>query len=427
MNHYWNKQRQHFLITEAQRACSQLAVHKKAFSAGAREQRAALRAFRSEAAQIRELLTVLSDTANEDLRFIHAGVELLCTAVRLSELVFSPSERIAWFEGFADRAANLQDRALYGRFLANYGNTLADAGRLDEAESLLKQRLAIAIEARDINAEALAQEHLGKLLVRRGRFADSEPLLDAAFAAAMRRRDEAAITRLLAERASVRERLGDMAGCLRLLRNRLRRCEKHGDLLLQLSTHQYLANRLPIAGRLNDAARHAQLALAIAKQLRLPYRQAQAMGTLGDIACDQNQLDVARRYIVSASRIFRRLGRIVMQANTATSLGSIACKEGRYKLAIRWHREALSIDHTTGRSSAEATDLANLASALVALGEHAEAIKAYQRCLQVLESLGDVRRYAEIQNSLSAVSAQKKARTRARLSRSMPAAILSSD
>lgn len=393
MNRGLSDSRRRLLLEAARCATSQLHELRGLFDQGGRDQVEALRRMRLIRAQLRELLASISIAA-ADVQIAEAGADLLCTAVRLSEGTFLPSERLEWCEAVLPQASRFEDRSAEGRLLGNYGNILAEAGRTREAEVVLSKRLRIAKESADAVGEAVAQEHMGKLLLRRGAFAEAEPLLNSAYLHARRRHDATTVTRLLVELANARYRAGDVPGSIQLLKERLRCCRKAGDELTILSTHHSLASRLMMLGQLKDAMRNAMKALALAKRLRQPARQAAVLGTIGDIAMDQGRTDIARRNVTAARRIFRRLGHLIMQGNTATSLGLIAQKEGRHRQAVRWFREAIEIDLATLRKHDEATDLGNLGVSLLQLGECGSAIEAYEKRLTVLESIGDERRAA---------------------------------
>lgn len=406
MRHALTNRRRRLLIEDARFALAQLDELSDGFGAGGARQQAALSCMCAIRAQLRGLLGGLAAAAEGDEEVSESGAALLCTAVRASEAVLALSDRLSWFEAFVEQSGQFNDKSLHGKLLGNFGNALADAGRLGEAEAVLRRRLEVARQAGNVDGVALAQEHLGKLLVRRGRFVESEPLLEAAFDAARRRGDESAVTRLLTDVANARARHGDLSGCLKLLEERLQRCRQAGDHLLELSTHHTLAARLMNAGRLDEATHHGERALAIAKGLRLPRRRATVLGTLADIALDQGQLDLARGRIHAARRTFRKTGNVVMQGNAATTLGLIAAKEGRFRRAAKWYRESLEISRATGRNSDEAADLGNLAGVLAALGNYEDAMGLYESRLTILKRLGEERRAADTRFSLAQVHAQ---------------------
>lgn len=376
-------------------------------NAGDRTQQSAIAIGRFHAQHIRETLSALVALATTDVRAAEAAAEFLCTAVRLTDSLFTPRERNIWYEAIVTKAADFQDQVLHGKLLGNFGNSLADAGRLEEAEAILQRRLQLAVIEKDLIGEVLGSEHLGKLFLRRGRFFDAAPLLQMAFEKAVERGDEAAVIRLLADRAKNCFRKGDVAAGVALMEDRIRRCEGNGDSMLLLSTHHTLAEQLMSAGRLEDAQRHAEKAEAIAKRLRLPSRRAAILGTLGDINHDRGQLDLARRYVMSARRIFCRLNNSSMLSNTATSLGLIDQKQGRLREAEKWHRRALDVDHALGRKRDEAIDLGNLAGVLVELGKLNEAAVLYERRLKLLALPDDQRRFAETQWALAKTHAQQ--------------------
>lgn len=344
--------------------------------------------------QVRALLGALTESP-QDLEIAELGAELLCSAVRIGEVTFTLAERIDWFSKLLPLADQFRDTTLPGRFLANYGNALADAGKLDEAEAVLTRRQALAQHQQDLTAQALAQEHLGKLLLRQGRLAEAEVILNQAFRNAQQSNHFETVTRLLAEQANSRFRAGEIDAGVELLEQRLARCVDAGDLLLALSTLHTLATQLMFAERLVPAWEYAQKALVLAKQLRQRSSTAAILGTLGDIRMEEGNCAEARQLISAARRIARQTGDLVMQANTATSLGLIARKQCRFKQAVRWFQLAVDIDRATQRRGDEATDLGNWAATLIDLNETVSAIGLYEQRLRILESLGQERRARE--------------------------------
>ncbi|MDB5392130.1 MAG: tetratricopeptide repeat protein [Planctomycetaceae bacterium] len=371
-----------------------------------KQQATAVVAMRQIQDLVRETLKELVSQVSRSVGLAEMGAKLLCTAVRLNESVFSAEERIAWIEAFRQRSSEFQDRQLTGKLLGNLGNALADTGRLDDADRVLQERLAEAKAQQDNLAESLAQEHLGKLCLRRGHVLDAVPLLEAAFAASRCRQDTVAIGRLMVEIAELRFRQGDIEGGLHLLRERLAHQEQGGDTQYTLTTCQRLAERLGDLGRIDEAQRYAERGLELAKTLRLPIRRASIMGTLGNLAYERNDFTEARRLFSEARKIFRRHGRIVEQGTTATSLGLVAWKERRLKLAGSWFRRALEIDKVTGRQGDLVIDLGNLAEICAETQQFDESVAFYEQRIEILKSLGQFKRKAETETNLAEVLAR---------------------
>jgi tetratricopeptide (TPR) repeat protein len=408
MSHAASESRHQLLLDAAGVALEELQEIADFFHVGGSQQRAALGDVRRISEQFRGLLAALREQAQQSAAIAAAGAKLLCSAVRIVESLFTLDERIGWYQATLAKADEFEDRTLKGKLLGNLGNALADAGRLVEAEPVLMERLRLAQVCKDADSETIAREHVGKLLLRRGRFHEAESYLEQAYAHAIQQNNEAAVTRLLADRANVRYHLGDATGCLELLNERLARLQKNQDDLLLLSTHHTLASRLMNLGKLDEARHHAEAALAIAKRLRLPLRRAMVLGTLGDIAYDQSELKAARRHIAQARRVFRQHGNVVQQGNTATSLGLVARKAGNLRQAIRWFGEALAIDRKTNRENDEATDLGNLAETLVMAGDYDQAVETYEQRIAILAALGQRQREGETCLSLARLHAQRE-------------------
>lgn len=255
------------------------------------------------------------------------GAKLLCTAVRVSEFVFSKSERLACYEAFYPGLSTIKEPGLKGRFLGNFGNVLADSNRLDESGNILRERLDCAINDDDPSAVGIAKEHLGKLLLRRGNLQEADELLAEAFAIAKSLADESSVTRLLKDMSDAAFRRNEAQSGIEFLQLRVKRSEESGDDLMVLSTCQHLAGRLTEMGQFLDAGVHANRALLLAKKLRLSLHQANVEGTLGNIAYEETNYEAAHSHFMNARRVYRKRNHFLGQAKTASSLGLVAWKQ----------------------------------------------------------------------------------------------------
>ena len=366
---------------------------------------AALNQLKSELPQIRYVLHQMSNESETHTHLAEIAASLLCTAVRLSEVTFSRDERLSWFAALAKHSKGFVDPELRGQLLGNFGNALAECGRLNEAEAVLIERLDEARHKSDSAAVGLAKEHLGKLLLRRGRFNQADQLLEESYIVAQSLADSSAVLRLLKDRADAAFRNDDMSEGIRLLEERLQRSNDTKDLFLILSTSQVLAERLLIADRLEDAAKYAQSAAAIARRLRLPLRIAATRGTLGNIALERGDFALAKKHFMAARRVFRKHGRAVEQSMTASSLGFVSWKTGHLRQAARWMRTALDIDRGMGRMNDVAIDLGNLAEVLAELGDAKQTISCHLERVEVLESIGEHTRAADTQLAVARLAA----------------------
>ncbi|HEX3150417.1 MAG TPA: tetratricopeptide repeat protein [Gemmataceae bacterium] len=406
MNERISRRRLQLLLQHANDSQTALLEIARRFETGGVIGTEAIRRLRSVLApQVRRLLHALAAQVVVGTEVSEIGAGLLCTAVRISEFVFSRDERAQWFESFHPAAISFKERGLRGRFLGNYGNALAECGRLDDAEIILKERLQCAVDQVDQAGEGLAKEHLGKLLLRRGRLAEAYTQLTEAFTIATKLQEEATVTRLLKDMADAAFRREEIDAGVKLLEERLRRCEAAGDSLLVLSTCQVLAERLLDSGRLEQCKPFAAKAATVARQLRFPIQLAAIQGTLGNIALEEQKFDTAKKHFARARRIFRKLGRIVEQGKTASSLGQVAWKMGKHNRAIRWFRAAIEVDKGVGRKNDLAIDLGSLAGVLSEIGDISGAMDCYAERIEILDAIAEHERAAETRLTLARFSA----------------------
>lgn len=408
MNEIQTARRAQLLFQHAEDCQRQLADLALQFEAGGSQAEAALRILKADLSeQIRGVLQGLCDICGDAPALCEIGAKLCCTAVRCADVIFSRDERVRWMQGFRKCDSQFNEPGLKGRLLGNLGNALADLGRLDEAETILKERHECALADGDTRVIGTALENIGKLLIRRGRFREADEKLEAAYRVAVDSNDQSGITRLLKDVADASFRRGESDRGIQLLQERLTRCETVGDPLLTLATSQVLAERLVNLGRLDDAREYAQGAIVVARKLRLPYRNATIQGTLGNIAYEQGQYDSAKLHYTKARRTFRRLGRVIEQGMTATSLGLTAWKQARFRQAVKWFREALAIDQKSGRKNDEAIDLGNLGGVLAAWGRTDEAIECYLSRVRLLADLHEECRMADTLWTVAKIHAER--------------------
>ena len=343
---------------------------------------------------VRHVLNAVTFDYAEDVQMLELGAGIVCTAVRLSEFAFPRHERILWMDAFRKAADDFAEPGLGGKLLGNLGNALAAAGRIDEAETVLRQRLEYATRDQDSAAENLAKEHFGKLLLRQGRFSEAYAILEEVFAAVSAASDQSAVTRLLKDVADAAFGRGEIAKGIQYLKERIERSVATNDSLTLFSTCHVLSERFCSIGDLDQAEHYASKALDLGRNVTFPARRAALLGTLGNIAYERGEFAVAHSHFTKARTIFRELGHIPEMAMTASSLGRTSWKQGNCKRAVRWHQEALDIDRKTGRRNDIAIDLGNLASVLVAMENYDAAICVYKERIQILQEVKENDRVA---------------------------------
>lgn len=362
--------------------------------------------FRSDLVDhIRHVLNSLLLVAKPGVHVHEAAAGILCTAVRLSEHHFERSERSNWMKIAAESTGEFQDQLLAGRLLGNLGNSLAAQGQLDEASVYLERRLQHAEKGDDPATINMAREHMGKLKLRQGFIDEAESLLQKAYDMAIELGEEQSVIRLLKDVADAVIRRGETDRGLQMHRQRIERSRARGDLLIEFSSTQILADRLADADRLAEARETAFVALELCEKLRRPYLRANMLGTLGNIIYDEGDFAEAHRHYQKARRVYQRLGRVVEIGRTSTNLGLTSWKLGRLRQAENYFRAALKIDRETGRLRDAATDLGNLAGVLGVQRKLIESATLYEERIELLTELGDTTKVERTKEDLADVKA----------------------
>lgn len=371
------------------------------YDSGGAGARAAVKRFRELYAKpVSQFLDSIQAEFHVDPEACELGAQVCCTAVRLSEFQFPRERRVGWMQCFSRWRGCFREPGLAGRLLGNLGNAMAAQGQLADAHAVLQERHDLALRENDEHAVAFAKEHIGKLLLRQGKFSEAEPWLKDALHMARLQRREASIIRLLKDEAQRLFRAGDSEQGVAILEERLRRCEQSGDLLMQLSTHQFLAERHLEFDQLEDAERHANAAHGLAKSLDSQHHRATTSGTLGTIAFERGDFAKARELFRAARRIFHKQQFEAGLADTASSLGQTYVKLRSYPAAVRWLNESLSLNRVAGRLNQVAIDLDHLSRAFEIMYWHDDAVSALRERIKILDHLNEDKRAAEGRRTL---------------------------
>jgi len=178
--------------------------------------------------------------------------------------------------------------------------------------------------------------------------------------------------------------LADLVATVRLA------VELPGDLPI-LAVRLVLALYRPLANRGHSRERIMlyELAADVAHRIADQQGEAQAMEDLGVLCGQVGRLAEAVRHTESALAIWRETGNHVGEAGCLTGLGITYRQQGRLEEAVSCLREGLAINRRIGHLPGEASALNHLGLALQATCRYDEAITCQQQSIARHRELGD--------------------------------------
>jgi class 3 adenylate cyclase/tetratricopeptide (TPR) repeat protein len=126
-------------------------------------------------------------------------------------------------------------------------------------------------------------------------------------------------------------------------------------------------------GRLDEAERHLEQALALLTPLGAYAEQAPILNRLGGIAWSRGAMDQARSYVEQCLAASERSGDLVGQARALNNLGILTGSQGQADDAIRYGLQAMEINERIGRRRERATAAINAGWAFYDREDHEQA------------------------------------------------------
>jgi tetratricopeptide (TPR) repeat protein len=117
---------------------------------------------------------------------------------------------------------------------------------------------------------------------------------------------------------------------------------------------------------------------------------ASCMTTLGDIALDRSEHDVARKAYEKALELYRKDGSVIGEANSMKSLGDTAVDRSDHEGARKAYDKALQLYREVDDLLGEANCTLRLGDIALDHSEHEGARKAYEEALSLYRDVGDI-------------------------------------
>jgi predicted ATPase/class 3 adenylate cyclase/tetratricopeptide (TPR) repeat protein len=252
------------------------------------------------------------------------------------------------------------DAAQRAQALRLRGNAAQRAGRMAQSEEWLEASLALAREAGDRRAEALARGSLGGVLRYGGR-ADKARI---EFAAALQ------LHQVLGNRRALGTTLTGLGVLL-------------GDL-----------------GQTDEALAHLRQALAIQRELGNRIDEANVLSLIAVQLAQRGALDPAREHFEASLAISEALEDRVTMGENLTNLGTLALEQGRQQDGAESYERALSIHREVGNRRFEGYVEGDIGRMHLDHLRFAEARPRLERALEIARETGERRQQGAALRSL---------------------------
>lgn len=298
---------------------------------------------------------------------------------------------VAAASAIAGQTNKREDRLRAADLSLTYGQMLRYTGRVDEAEKVLEENLAVRREVEDRRGEEEVLSALGQLYRRSGRTALAEQYFLKALAILQdvpNRRSEGLVRLRLAR---VARRQGRREEARRYIDQALeidRETQNFREEALALVVSGQFAHD---HGELAEAESLYKQALALARDVKDPLSEAITLNWLGRLAQDCGRLEEAERFyeqsLVVVREVRNRLGESVLMA----LWGQLAQARGEIPSAKRYYEQSLSIAREVHDRRGEGTALLCLGQLAQAGGEREQARDFYGQSLTIAREVLDRR------------------------------------
>ena len=267
--------------------------------------------------------------------------------------------QVAELEGLAPRRRSLVQSAL--------AEALRSEGKIDHANAMLTQALAVARQAGDSRAEAAALRYV----------------------------------------AMARHHDGHTDEALQYFEQAMALCNALNDHPQLGALHANLANLQMELGRMVEARASYEAALALHREVGNRAAEGVAMGNLGTLHHELGRVAEARAAYDDALLIHREAGSLLQEAITLCNLGVLVSEHGEPREAAEFYRGALTIHREVGNRRGEGVVLGQIGDLHKALGEFEQARIHYDEALRIHREVGNRRFEGGVLGSLGELLARQ--------------------
>ena len=274
--------------------------------------------------------------------------------------------------------------------LTAIGRANVAAGRLEDANALLRRALALARSANEPTREADVLTRLANAERQQGRMDEARRHAEAALAlrSTLGQIDGVA----LAELGVVQRQTGAMQEARATYERALAIDRELGDGDAEAKVLNSLAIVHAEQGRFDEARAHFESALALSRKLGDRRQEGLVLGNLGTLNIEQGRLAAGREQCEAALAIHRDTGERIEEGNVLANVALLDQDQGRIEEARSSFCLALTIARETGNRRQEGVVLGHLGALERELGELDAARSHYDQALAIHRAVGN-RRY----------------------------------
>ncbi len=278
---------------------------------------------------------------------------------------------------------------LHARAATSVARALHAVGRMDDAEALLRQGLALPGLDDWPLIEARTRDHLGNLLRITGRPADAMREIEAARSIHVARGDRPALGRLLAMIGQLHNEQGQIVQALAEYEEALAIAREFGSQQAEAALFNSLGVTYAEGGRLEEGRRNFESSLALAREIEDRSIEGYALTNLGCLHHEQGRLVPAAECFAAALVLHREVGNRHFEGYVLGDMGRLAMQQQSWDEAERCLLQALAITRETADRRIEGSELRSLADLYLAQSRLAEARRHLDDAEAVLRPLND--------------------------------------
>jgi predicted ATPase len=177
-----------------------------------------------------------------------------------------------------------------------------------------------------------------------------------------------------------------------------------GDESMVAEAHHLLgASYEAYFGEMDDAMRHLNTAVEMARKTGNKRLEAKSLGTIGSTfmwGTNPDTMDEGRKRLEESSRIAKEIGDKIIEASNLGTLGMYYNWRGEFNQAKEKLNRVLALDEEVRSTPGMAFDLLCLCMVLAGNGEYNDAISAAHKCLQLARGSGLVSYICMVLNTL---------------------------
>lgn len=267
----------------------------------------------------------------------------------------------------------------------------SSGARQPQSEPKYLAALALLQSAGERYGEGLALRMLGQISFRKNEYPLSRTRLNQSLAIFRELRDQREVTLTQGALCDTLVAIGDPHQALDLTSATLRYWQNAGDPYYEARAFFDMGLASSSLRDHAKAAAYFEQALALFRKLGERSREANTLGSLGNIHRRQGELEKAVQYYEQARLIQQEMGDQFNLPGTLNNLGIVYKTQGKFDKSIEAYQQALKVWGEIKLRSGEALALGNLANLYIQQSQWSAARESAARALALAEEIGELR------------------------------------